>query len=179
MPQASWQLLTDAIGAERDPRRRHNLQIVAEHVVHEVAGDIPALMSTLAPDPVYHFWGPTGTPPARGEAAVEAHYRSLTETGKNRLEFRISRVVVDHAHVVTEGEFRFAYQGADVLALPSAPDVADSGAWYLVATHCLILWPIDENGLIRGEEVYAGEPARVLRRLAPGELPHLGPVSRN
>ncbi|WP_280218355.1 nuclear transport factor 2 family protein [Nocardia neocaledoniensis] len=171
----SWQLLVDAIASEPDPRRRRNMEIVAEHVVHEVAGDIPALLATLVPEPTYRFWGPTESRPAQGQTAVEAHYRSLIQTGKNRLEFHITRVIADHDNVVTEGEFRFAYRGRDVTMLSNAPErPVDENARYLVAIHCLIVWPISPEGLILGEDIFAGEPPRVIRQLEPGEMPHLG-----
>jgi hypothetical protein len=171
----SWQLLLDAIDAETDPKRRRNLEIVAKHVVYEVAGDIPALMTTLVREPVYHFWGPTDTEPAQGAAAVQAHYQRLIDIGKNRLDFDITRVIADHRHVVTEGDFRFAHLGSQVADLPNPPvGLIDPDARYLVATHCLIVWPINDDGLILGEDVFAGEHPRVIRRLAAGEMTHLG-----
>ena len=50
--------------------------------------------------------------------------------------------------------------------------------WYLVAYQCLVVWPIAEDGLIAGEEVYTGEHPRVLKALAAGEMTNLGPVNR-
>ena len=35
--------------------RALNLEVVAQHVIAEVAEDIPALMATLQPDPEYLF----------------------------------------------------------------------------------------------------------------------------
>jgi len=163
----SWQLLLDRIEREPDPRRKANLDIVARHVVLEVAGDVPALMTTLVAEPVYNFRGVTDTPAAHGATAVRAHYETLIATGRNRLDYHITRVVVDDDHVVTDGDFHFAYPAADT-----------GEDWNLVAVHCLIVWPIDESGLIEGEEIYAAEPPRVIRRLMPGELPNLGPLSR-
>ncbi|KAA0120620.1 nuclear transport factor 2 family protein [Mycolicibacterium sp. P9-22] len=154
--------------------------MVARHVVHEVDGAIPELMGTLEPTPVYHFWGATQPRSADGAQAVEDHYRSLIATGKNRLEFHISRVVTDDRHVVTEGDFHFVYSGAQVDDLPTVPALpVDPSGWYLVAMHCLIVWPISENGLIEGEDVFAGEWPRILRAIDPGELSHMGLPSRS
>ena len=54
---ASWRLLTERLAAETDPVRRRNLEVVARHVVAEVAGDLKALERTLVTDPRYTFWG--------------------------------------------------------------------------------------------------------------------------
>src|SRR5687768_12870805 len=48
-----WQPLLDAIGAEADPVRRANLELVAAHVVAEVDGDVDALLDTMVAEPTY------------------------------------------------------------------------------------------------------------------------------
>jgi len=175
----SWQLLVDALEREVDPVRRRNLDVVVRHVTCEVAGDVAGILATLVPEPVYRIWGASTSRGPCGRADVRAFYEDLVATGKNRLEFRIGRVVADEATVVTEGEFRFAYPGTWVRgrSLDDGTAVAEDG-WYLVAYRAVVLWPIDDAGLIEGEEIYAGEPPRLLRRLASGELPHLGPPGR-
>ncbi len=175
----SWQLLIDALGREADPIRRRNLEVVARHVTCEVAGDVDGVLATLVREPVYRIRGASTSRGPRGGAEVRAFYEDLVASGKNRLEFRIERVVADERTVVTEGEFRFAYPGAWLSGRPTEGDtpVAADG-WYLVAYQALILWPIDDAGLIEGEDVYAGEPPRILRRLSSGELSHLGPIDR-
>lgn len=175
----SWQLLVDALERETDPIRQRNLEVVARHVTCEVAGDVSGVLATLVAEPVYRIWGASTSRGPRGGAEVRAFYDDLVATGKNRLEFRLGRVVVDAATVVTEGEFRFAYPGTWLAGrrLADGTPVTDDG-WYLVAYQAVVLWPIDGSGLIEGEDIYAGEAPRVLRRLARGELPHLGPADR-
>jgi hypothetical protein len=81
--------------------------------------------------------------------------------------------------VITEGEFRFAYRGGDLRPESRSDDGSiDADRWYLVAYQCLVVWPIAEDGLIAGEEVYTGEHPRVLKALAAGEMTNLGPVNR-
>jgi hypothetical protein len=173
----SWRLLAERARTERDPRRRANLEVVARHVEAEVAGDIPALMATLVAEPVYRIWGASGSTGPKGHAAVTAHYAAMVASGKNRLEYAVDRVVVDRDTVVTEGVFRHAYQGKVMLRRLS--DDLDPDAWYLVEYRALVVWPIAPDGLIEGEEIYAGEVPRILRRLALGECPHLGPLTRD
>lgn len=176
---ASWHVLIDRIEHETDPLLKANLQIVAKHVVAEVAGDIPELMSTLVSDPAYRIWGTSESVGPRGRPEVEAHYERLVASGKNRLEYHIERVVVDQRSVITEGEFRFAYRGSDLRPESRSDDESiDADSWYLVAYQCLVVWPIAEDGLIAGEEVYTGEHPRVLKALSAGEMTNLGPVDR-
>lgn len=175
----SWQLLIDRARIESDPRKRANLEIVAEHVQHEVRGDIAALMATLVAEPSYEIWGSSDTRGPSGYDEVRQFYEAAITIGKNRLEYEIARVVVDDDHVVTEGIFRHAYSGKELVRrhCVRASDV-DPLAWYLVEHQALILWPISLDGLIEGEHVYAGEPPRIVRQLRAGEYDHLGPVDR-
>ncbi|NKQ54288.1 nuclear transport factor 2 family protein [Amycolatopsis sp. K13G38] len=178
--ERSWRLLAERAAAEADPRRRANLEVVARHVREEVRGDVPALMETLVAQPHYEVWGASGSAGPKGADEVRAFYEAAIEIGKNRLEFEISRIVVDQDTVVTEGVFRHAYTG-ELLArrgFATAVDV-DLDAWYLVEYQALIVWPIDANGLIEGEQMYAGERPRIVSKLAPGESDHLGPPGRD
>lgn len=175
----SWQLLADRIATETDPRLRANLEVVARHVAEEVRGDLDALLDTLVPRPVYRIWGASQPRRLGGRAEVRRFYEDLVETGRNRLEFEVTRVVVDADTVVTEGIFRHAYLGGLLVerGVSSLEDV-DASAWYLVEYQATVLWPIAENGLIAGESIYAGEPPRIVRRLEEGEAGHLGPPAR-
>ncbi|NMH98207.1 nuclear transport factor 2 family protein [Pseudonocardia acidicola] len=177
--KASWKLLADRVEQERDPRHRANLEVVARHVEEEVRGDMDALMATLVPEPQYRIWGASSSTGPKGHAEVVAHYQAMFDSGKSRLEYEVTRVVVDDDTVVTEGIFRHAYTGATLAGRVVAADEVDLERWYLVEYHALVVWPIGADGLIEGEEIYAGEPPRIVRALEPGECPHLGPVDRS
>jgi hypothetical protein len=173
------QALLEALEHEADPVRRSNLEVVARHIDREVAGDVEGILGTLVAEPVYTISGASTSRGPQGAAEVRAFYEDLVATGKNRFEFRIDRVVADTRTVVTEGEFRFAYPGRWLPGrlLDDGTPAADDG-WYLVAYRAVVLWPVADSGLIEGEDIYAGEAPRILRRLASGELPHLGPPGR-
>lgn len=174
-PASSCQLLIDRIGDEQDERRRRNLEVVAQHVLAEGEGNVDGVMATMVAEPTYHIWGASDSVGPRGAREVRAFYEELIRTGRNRLEFDIRRVVVDDDHVVTEGEMRHAFQGTTVRERrlgAGEPVVPDD--WYLVAYRVLIVWPVNDKGLLEGEDIFAGEAPRVLRRLGPDELPHLG-----
>lgn len=175
---ASWRVLTDRIASESDPVLRRNLNVVAQHVVAEVAGDLDALAATLVDEPRYTFWG--GDAPRRlaGMEQVQDFYEASIKVGKNRLSFDITRVLVDQETVVTEGVFRHVVQGADLVGrkMPDGSDL-DPHTRYLTAYQALVVWPITSKGLIAGEEIYLGEPHQVQRAVGAGELPHLGSAS--
>lgn len=175
-----WQPLLDRIACEPDPVRKANLEVVARHVVAEVAGDTAALMATLVPDPQYSVWGASDSVGPSGYDEVVDWYHRLQSTGRNRLDYVIRRVVVDAGCVVTEGDFHYAIRGRDLVGSTGTeagePIVADD--FYLVTHRATVLWPISASGLIEGEDLYAGERHRVIRRLADGEMTHLGPADR-
>jgi hypothetical protein len=176
----SWELLTDRLAHEPDDQLRANLEIVARHVVAEVRGDIPELMTTLVPEPEYEYLGVPGFAGPKGHDAVVATYEASMEAGQNRMEFELCRVVADRESVVTEGTFRQAFSGASLLALDlsfAEPIAADG--WYVTEYASIVVWVISPSGLIDGERVYFGGPPQVQRKLNPGECPHLGPVGRD
>lgn len=174
-----WQLLLDRIADERNDIVRANLEIVARHVVEEVAGNTAALMATLVPDPQYSVWGASDSTGPSGYDAVVSWYERLQAAGRNRLDYLIRRVVADERCVVTEGDFHYAIAGRDLDCATAesgeqiAPDV-----FYLVTHRTTVLWPISPEGLIEGEDLYAGERHRVVRSLADDESLHLGPTER-
>lgn len=180
MTQPGWQLLLDRIAAETDPVRKRNLEVVARHVVEEVAGNLEALLATLVPEPEYVVWGASDSTGPTGRAEVLRWYEALKAAGRNRLDYDLHRVVVDEQTVVTEGDFLYAIDGADLSGIERAEsgDLVESGTYYLVGHRTLVLWPINADGLIEGEHIYAGERHRVLRPLEDGERPDLGPVHR-
>ncbi|MGQ0464166.1 MAG: nuclear transport factor 2 family protein [Sporichthyaceae bacterium] len=175
MSTPGWQPLLDAIEAASDPTVRHALQLVADHVVAEVAGDVDGIMATMSADPVYTVWGSSDSVGPVGRDAVRSFYDAMVGTGKNRLDYALTRVVADARAVVTEGDFHHVFSG-DVLA--GRVEGAEPGRWYHVAFRALVVWVVGPDGRLSGEDIYAGERPRVIREIEPDELPHLGPATR-
>lgn len=172
---ASWALLTRRASEELNPWRKRLLQTVLHHLESEVAGDLDTTMETLNDDPDYRVWGATDHTGPRGREAVRTMYEGQQGIGKNRLEYAVDRVVVDDGAVVTDGVFRHAYPGAQLVADGVvAASAVEPGDRYLLEYRALVVWVMDGDARITGEDTYKGEPARVVRRLAEGELPHLG-----
>ncbi len=178
MTQPGWQPLLDAIDAATDEGTKHALTLVARHVVAEVSGDIEGVFATLVPNPTYRFWGVgTNRSVLDGTGQVRGFYDALCGSGKNRLDYVLSRVVADASTVVTDGVIHHVLDGADLVGRVATP--VEPGRWYHVTYQSLIVWPIDpETGLLTGEEVYLGEEHTVVREISPDELPHLGRPSR-
>lgn len=175
MTTPGWQPLLDRLATETDPARRRNLEVVGRHVVEEVAGNLDALLATLVPEPSYTIWGATSSTGPQGHDEVLAWYEALVASGRNRLDYVLHRVVVDEHTVVTEGDFHYAFAGSelDVETTEDGDPVSPEGR-YLVTHRAVVLWPVNADGLIEGEHIYAGERHRVRRALGADERPELG-----
>ena len=154
-PTRTWRKVEERLARETDARLRRNLESVLAHMKAEAAGDLDALMRTVAADASYHAYGsPDAFMSPQGKPAVRHFYAAFVGSGAFRLEFDVDRLVVDVDCVVTEGRMRIAYPGVALQAMGHA--VPDADAFYLYDTRMMIAWPMDENGLVRGEDSYVG-----------------------
>jgi hypothetical protein len=154
-PTRTWRKVEERLAHETDARLRRNLETVLAHMKAEAAGDLDALLRTVADDASYHAYGtdePSLSP--QGKDAVRDFYAAFVGSGAFRLELDVDRLVVDRDCIVTEGLMRIAYPGAALLAMGHAVD--DPDAFYLFETRMAVVWPMDEQGLVRGEDSYTG-----------------------
>jgi hypothetical protein len=151
-PTRTWQPLEKRLADTTDERKRVVLNAVIEHMKAEAAPDFGRLMATLSPNPDYHFWGTEGDTGPKTTEGVREYYTQFLATKTNILEYEIHRLVVDDHCVVTEGLLKQIYPGAEAARLGIPVDDADAD--YLIVFRQLLLWPIDENGLIQGEDSY-------------------------
>lgn len=152
-PKKTWRMVAERLLRERDPRRRRNLECVLAHMRAEAAGDLEALMATVADDAEYHAYGsPDPMLSPKGKAAVREFYTAYIGSGAHRLEYDIDRLVVDEDYVVTEGIMRIAYPGS--LLAQIGHQVPDPTRHYLYQARMLIVWPMDEDGKVAGEDSY-------------------------
>lgn len=171
-PKKSWTALEERLARESDPVLRRNLEIVIRHSKAEARGDLDALMDTLTDDPAYRL-GKPGAPGMRprGRDEVRAFYADFIASGATRLEHDVDRLAVDRDCVLTDGLMRMAYPGRTLIAL--GIEVDDPDAHYLYETRMAIVWPIDEDGRIIGEESYTdrdGFAGIAERKLAPDDI---------
>lgn len=167
-PTRTWQPLEERLAATTDERHREVLSIVIEHMKAEAEPDMDRLMATLSPNPDYHFWYANTDMGPKTTEGVRAYYTAFVASGANTLVFEIDRLAVDDNLVMTEGWMKMIYPGASAEAI--GVEVDDPDADYLLLFRQLINWPIDEDGLILGEDAYQTGPVSVTK-LSTDELP--------
>jgi hypothetical protein len=154
-PSKTWRKVEQRLAREKEPRLRRNLETVLAHMKAEAAPDLDALMATVAENASYHAFGaPDPLYSPQGKEAVRGFYTAFIASGAHRLELDVDRLVVDQDCIVTEGFMRIAYPGTIVQLLGHAVD--DPDAYYLFEARMAVLWPMDEHGLVLGEDTYTG-----------------------
>ncbi len=167
-PTQTWVPVEERLARTTDARHRQMLGIVIEHMKAEAEPEMERLMATLSPNPEYHFWfAGTDLGPKTTEG-VRAYYTAFVDSGANVLVLEIDRIAVDDDVVMTEGWMKMIYPGAAAQGI--GIDVDDPDAAYLVLFRQLIVWPIDADGLIVGEDAYQTGPVSVTK-LSHDELP--------
>jgi len=153
-PTKTFRLLEQRIAKTTNPRHLLMLNRVLQHAMGEAKPDLDLVMSTLCPNPRYIAWGAPEDFSPVGREAVHAFYEeTIVKGGQFCLEMEMDRIVVDDDTVVTEGNFRSIYYGADAAKRGFPAD--DPTACYLLQLRMLIVWPFDAEGLIKGEESYS------------------------
>lgn len=150
----TWRKVEERLAVETDPILRRNLEVVLAHMKAEATGDLDALMATVADAASYHAYGAPPDQSPQGKAAVRAFYEDFIAGGATRLELDVDRLVVDRHCVLTEGIMRMAWPGRTLAARGISVD--DEDAFYLYEARMAVLWPIDDHGLVVGEDSYTG-----------------------
>ena len=173
-PNNTWRKVEERLKTETHPRRRRNLETILAHMKAEAAGDLDGLMTTITTreTPHYQAFGtddPILSP--RGRDAVRQFYAAFVASGAVKLELDVQRLVVDDDFVVTEGLMKIAYPGNLLRLMGHA--VGDPDAFYLFQTPMCVIWPMDEDGRVVGEDTYTGGDgfAGIAgRKLGPGDI---------
>ena len=151
----TWRKVEERLAVETDPILRRNLETVLAHMKAEMRGDVDGLLATLSDDVSYHAYGapdPASSPTGKDE--VRGFYERFIASGAGRLQLDIDRLIVDRHAILTEGVMRMAYPGRTLLAM--GIEVDDPDAHYLYEARMATIWPIDDDGLARGEDTYTG-----------------------
>jgi ketosteroid isomerase-like protein len=171
-PSKTWRRVEARLARESDPRRREILETVLAHMKAEAEGDLEGLMATVAEDAAYHAWGAEDAfMSPQGKEAVRQFYGAFVGAGTQRLEFDVDRLLVDEDGVLTEGVMRIAYPGNLLRLMGHAADDAD--AFYLFEARMAIVWPMDADAKVLGEDSYVagdGFEGILNRKLAPEDL---------
>lgn len=145
------------------------LATVVTHLKAEMNLELEGLLEGQVAEPQYRIWGTGHDTGPKGGDEVRAYYTALVEAKRGILEYEIERIVVDDDTIVTEGFIR-AYQPAAV-AREFGYDVAPGDGTYLVTYRALVLWPFGADGLMQGEDGYAGIHPEDAERVPFEELP--------
>lgn len=173
-PSNTWRKVEERLKRETSPRLRRNLETLLAHMKAETVGDLDGLMATITTqrEPHYHAYGtddPVLNP--KGRDAVRHFYAAFVASGAVKLELDVDRLVVDEDCVITEGIMKIAYPG-NLLKL-MGHTVPDADASYLFQTRMCVLWPMDDDGLVIGEDTYVsgdGFAGIAERKLGPGDV---------
>ncbi|BBX04334.1 hypothetical protein BST36_17445 [Mycolicibacterium moriokaense] len=170
-PTKTFRLLEQRIATTTNPRHRLMLNRVLQHAIGEANLDLDQVMSTLCPNPRYIAWGASEDFSPVGTEAVRNFYEeTIVHGGQFCLELDMDRIVVDDETVVTEGNLRSLYYGADALKRGFPAD--DPTAFYILKLRMVTLWPFDEEGFIKGEETYSAiATPDFFTKVDPSEVP--------
>jgi hypothetical protein len=143
--------------AETDPIKQRNLDVVIKHMKAEARCDVDGVLATLVEEPEYKWHSdptnPDLNPKGSKQAVADFYDMWIVQTGAHRLEWDLTRIMVDHTAVLTEGVMNVAFPGKTLLGL--GIEVDDPDALYLAQGMTTVIWPVDPTtGLLIGEEVY-------------------------
>jgi len=144
--------------AERDPLVKRNLKAVFDHMEAELRGDLEGIMATLVAEPRYHIYnvvdaaGNVANAEIKGGGSTRTMYADAIKAQTSQLqEYHISMIVADAAGVANDGFLKVPWAGS---SLASMGYDADPDAAYLYQGRLCSFWPIREDGLIIGEDIY-------------------------
>jgi hypothetical protein len=167
-PTITWKPLEERLARTTNARHRQVLEIVLEHMKEEAKPNLDGLMATLAPNPDYHFWHDGHDVGPKTTEGVREYYANFVASKSNVLEFAIDRLYVDDDGLLTEGYLRQIYPGSYAAQIGIPAD--DPDAAYFIEFRQLIVWPVDADGKILGEDSYHSGPSRI-EKLTEDQLP--------
>jgi hypothetical protein len=166
-----FRLIEQRIAKTTNPRHLLMLNRLLQHAKGEANLDLDLVMSTLTAEPGYISWGAPPDMSPIGRQAVRTFYEeTIVKGGQFFLEFDMDRIVVDDDTIVTEGDYRSVYYGADAARRGFPFD--DLEGFYLLSLRMLIVWPFDAEGFIIGEETYSAVTTPdFLKKLETAQVP--------
>lgn len=169
-PTRSFSLLDQKVKHVSDKKHVAMLENLRDHMAAELIGDIDRIMSTLVPDPIYHYYGFGDRTPQRREGyeAIRSRYEAIFAGGFNVLVMDWERFLVDDYGIAGDGIIRIITPGRLVPA-NTGETVDDPDAHYLVSTRLAVFLPY-QDGLMLGEDTYGDLSSRTVTKLDPSEV---------
>src|SRR5882757_9403227 len=149
----TFRLIKERIARTSNPRHLLMLKQLLQHAQGEANGDLEVVMSTLSPNPRYHTYGRPTLSPVGREAVRRFYTETVFGAGLHFFQFDVDRIVVDDDTIVTEGDSSTLLWGRD--AKQTGFPIDDEEAFYLMRLRMILVWPFDEDCLIRGEDSYS------------------------
>ena len=111
------------------------------------------------------------TPDRRARRKWRQFYGRIFDNRYNKLRYDIDRIFCSDDNLFHEGTLNIVFPGKVLRGMGLSVD--DPEAWYLYSYRTCAIFPYDENGLAKGEDVYSDGPMSMdrIRKLAPEELP--------
>ncbi len=173
-PQRSWIAVEERAREETNSRHKAMLTVVRDHLDHEISGRLDELMGTLCAHPTHHIYG-NNPMTINGAAGLRAFYEAMITGGSNQFEVVVEKVIVDDENVVTEGQLNTVYRGGDMAAMDMTEingEPIDPEGLYLTSTQLITVWPIDDDCLLQGEDIYlAGNPFDACVKITAADVP--------
>jgi hypothetical protein len=161
-PKSSIPRLQEMLDATTDERHRAVLGVALKHSLleSEPVWDVDQIMTTLVAEPAYHIWVNGSDVGPKGFEAVRAFYDAAVQSKATLMQFDVERVVVDDHCAVLEGFIRHVCPGPVAASLGMVIDeLDDPEARYLLVYRTITVMPVNEDGLMEGEDVYISGPA--------------------
>ena len=123
-PRKNWALVEQRLATETDPILKRNLTLVYNHMKAEASLDFERLMSTVAEDARYHFFGSEDDEAfagPKGKTNVEAFYQSIIVGKKSSLRLVISKlmfgITLDQSQYIHLNGVVIQYMEYDIIQL--------------------------------------------------------------
>ncbi|MEE6165864.1 MULTISPECIES: hypothetical protein [unclassified Mycolicibacterium] len=153
-----------------NPRHRYLLQAYDRHRNLEMAGRYEEIFAPemTVEEPVYHFCHLGRSFTLHGAEAVQAVYRTWTETAQCVFYAHDELLAVSDNMIVSTSTL---YQQTPGVVLASEGVPVDPDATYLVKSAEHMIWPYDDRGRLIGEDVWEyDETAREIIALDPADV---------
>ena len=152
--RSNWKHIDEVLESETDDWRRHMLLQLKEHVQAECGSNLEALLDTMADEPAFHIWSANEDSGPKGADKLREFYSGLIESGSNRFEYAVERIIIGDDTLVTEGELYTPFSGEQLTAM--GLEGFDKDRYYATRGRTVTFWPFERStGKIIGEDIYS------------------------
>jgi hypothetical protein len=149
--------LDGLIETSTDVVDRTHLEVVRDHMRAEAVDfDIDALMTTMIPEPEFHYYGDGTKRSVIGYDDVRNHYLAGFQQAHDSQQTRLTLVIAGEAGVVMEGTFQLLGSRAAAV-FPAVATLIDTGRPSILTKEFAVVIPFRDARMV-GENVYLNGP---------------------